>query len=88
MRKSLVVLAIFSTMSAPALAQNASVTADSSQQQGKPQTVKKKICETVEEDSYSRLGNRKVCRTVEVPVKESGGQASQQSPTPSEPRVN
>ncbi|MFL6729235.1 MAG: hypothetical protein ACJ8E3_09645 [Sphingomicrobium sp.] len=77
MRRSLIVLAILGTMSAPALAQNTAV-ANSAQQQAKPQTVKKRVCFQAEEDSYSRLGGRKICKTVEVPVKPNGGTASDQ----------
>ena len=79
MRKSMVVLAILSTMSVPAFAQVAPTNTTAAQT--KPQTVKKRICEQAEEDSYSRLGGRKVCRTVEVPVKtsETTTTASQQA---------
>jgi len=79
MRKSLIVLAILGTMSAPVLAQ-ATTTADSTQP-AKPQTVKKRVCYQEEEDSYSRLGGRKVCKMVEVPVKPGGGATGQQAPT-------
>jgi hypothetical protein len=78
MRKSLIVLAILSTMSAPVLAQS-TTTADSAQP-AKPQTVKKRVCYQEEEDSYSRLGGRKVCKTVEVPVKPGGAATGQQAP--------
>lgn len=81
MRKSLIVLAILSTMSAPVVAQNTTA-ADSAQQPAKPQTVKKRVCYQEEEDSYSRLGGRKICKTVEVPVKPSGGTSGQQAPAP------
>ena len=79
MRKSLIVLAILSTMSAPVVAQN--TTAADSAQPAKPQTVKKRVCYQEEEDSYSRLGGRKICKTVEVPVKPGGGATGQQAPT-------
>lgn len=78
MRKSLVVLAILSTMSVPAVAQNTTA-AVSGQQPAKPQTVKKRVCYQEEEDSYSRLGGRKICKTVEVPVKGTGA-PEQQAP--------
>ena len=78
MRKSLIVLAIFGTMSAPALAQN-SASADSAKPSAKPQTVKKRVCTMTEEDSYSRLGGRKVCTIVEVPVKPSAGSTADQA---------
>jgi len=80
MRKSLIVLAILGTMSAPVLAQATTSAADSAQP-AKPQTVKKRVCYQEEEDSYSRLGGRKVCKTVEVPVKPGGGATGQQAPT-------
>jgi len=80
MRKSLIVLAILGTMSAPVLAQATTTAADSAQP-AKPQTVKKRVCYQEEEDSYSRLGGRKVCKTVEVPVKPGGGATGQQAPT-------
>lgn len=70
MYKSLVVLAIIGTASVPASAQithNAPATANQAQP-AKPQTVKKRVCEQVDEDPYSRLGSRKICKTVEVPV--------------------
>ena len=79
MRKSLIVLAILSTMSVPAVAQNA-IAADSAQQPAKPQTVKKRVCYQEEEDSYSRLGGRKICKTVEVPVKPGSGNTGEQAP--------
>jgi hypothetical protein len=82
MRKSLIVLAILSTMSAPALAQN---NTDSSQQPAKPQMVKKRVCENIDENPYSRLGNRKICRTIEVPA-QNGGDQAQQSPTSADPK--
>jgi hypothetical protein len=34
--------------------------------------MKKRVCEQIDEDSYSRLGNRKICKTIEVPVTTSG----------------
>ncbi len=82
MFKSLVALAILSVASTPVLAQTAPAPAQSA---AKPQTVKKRICETTDEDSYSRLGGRKICRTVEVPVTQSGGQngqTGQETPAP------
>lgn len=80
MRKSLIVLAILGTMSAPVMAQN-NAAPDSAQASAKPQTVKKRICTMTEEDSYSRLGGRKICKTVEVPVKPNNGTAEQQAET-------
>ena len=77
MRKSLIVLAILGTMSVPAVAQTTAAP-DSAQQPAKSQTVKKRVCYQDEEDSYSRLGGRKICKTIEVPVKPNGGTASDQ----------
>jgi hypothetical protein len=80
MLKSLVVLAAVGTMSGPVFAQAAQ---DQSQAQGqaqqpaKPQTVKKRVCEQIDENPYSRLGNRKICRTIEVPVTPTSGQTTQ-----------
>lgn len=65
MYKSLVALAILSVASSPVLAQPAPAQPASP---SKPQMVKKRVCETTDENSYSRLGNRKVCRTIEVPA--------------------
>ena len=84
MRKSLIALVILSTISAPVLAQTAPAT--NGTQPAKPQTVKKRICEQIDEDSYSRLGNRKICRTIEVPVTpttggSNSGQQQSQAPT-------
>jgi len=79
MYKSLVALAILSVASAPVLAQTAPAPAQS---QAKPPMVKKRICEVVDEDSYSRLGNRKICRTIEVPATQTSGQNNQQTPAP------
>lgn len=81
MRKSLIALTVLSTMSAPVLAQT--VPATNSTQPAKPQTVKKRVCEMIDEDSYSRLGKRKICRTIEVPVTPTtgGSNTSQQTPT-------
>ena len=80
MHKSLVVLAIFGMMSVPAAAQTPP--AANQAQPAKPQTVKKRVCQMIEdEDPYSRLGTRKICKTVEVPVtapadpNSNGGQA-------------
>ena len=73
MLKSLVALAIMSAMNAPLVAQTAPAAhqADTA----KPQTVKKRICEMVEEDPSSRLGNRKICKTVEVPVEQTSSES-------------
>jgi hypothetical protein len=79
MFKSLVALAILSVASTPVLAQTAPAPDQST---AKPQTVKKRVCEVTEEDSYSRLGARKVCHTVEVPATQGSGQNGQQAPAP------
>jgi hypothetical protein len=48
----------------------------------KPQTVKKRICEMIEEDPSSRLGNRKICKTVEVPVDQTSGKSQNGAQAP------
>ena len=75
MRKLLYAVSIYGVMSTAASAQtvNAAPTANQSQPV-KPQTVKKRVCTYAEEDSYSRLGGRKICTTVEVPVDGSDGE--------------
>jgi hypothetical protein len=82
MFKSLVALAILSVASAPVLAQTVPGT---QAPQAKPQTVKKRVCQTIDEDSYSRLGNRKICRTIEVPAPAAGGQNGQAAPVSASP---
>jgi len=82
MFKSLVVLAAASTMSGPVLAQAAQDQSQTqaqgqAQQPAKPQMVKKRVCEQIDENPYSRLGNRKICRTIEVPVTPTSGQTTQ-----------
>ena len=82
MFKFLVVLAAVSTMSSPAFAQTAQDQSQTqvqgqAQQPAKPQTVKKRVCEQIDENPYSRLGNRKICRTIEVPVTPTSGQTTQ-----------
>ena len=82
MFKSLVVLAAASTMSGPVFAQAAQDQAQTraqgqAQQPAKPQMVKKRVCEQIDENPYSRLGNRKICRTIEVPVTPTSGQTTQ-----------
>jgi len=79
MYKSLVALAILSVASAPVLAQ----TATQPTTPAKPQTVKKRVCYQEEEDSYSRLGGRKVCKMVDVPAQPSNSQNSTQGQVPS-----
>ena len=81
MHKLLIALAILGVTSAPASAQTAP--AANPAQPAKPQTVKKRVCEQIDEDSYSRLGNRKICKTIEVPVEQQSGAANgQQAPAP------
>ena len=77
MRKYMIALAILSATSAPVLAQNATPTTPQgvAQPTAKPQTVKKRVCYQEEEDSYSRLGGRKVCKRVEVPAPDTGNPA-------------
>jgi len=79
MYKSLVALAILSVASAPVAAQTAPAPAQSTTP-AQPQKVKKRVCYQEEEDSYSRLGGRKVCKTVEVPAQPAGANNSQQAP--------
>lgn len=82
MYKSLVVLAIIGTASVPASAQTTQTApaASNQTQPAKPQTVKKRVCEQIDEDSYSRLGNRKICKTIEVPVTTNGSSGQEQPP--------
>ena len=86
MHKLLAALAIFGAASVPAAAQTAATTPAPTAQQAapaqpeQPQMVKKRVCEQVDEDSYSRLGNRKICKTIEVPVT-SGTPENGQTPT-------
>jgi hypothetical protein len=85
MLKSLAALAIAGAMSVPAIAQApAQSPAD---QQPRPQTVKKRVCYQDDADSYSRLGGRKICKTVEVPVQQGsgGGSGNQQQPASGQP---
>ena len=87
MLKPLVALGLLSAMNAPAVAQTAP--AANQAQPAKPQTVKKRVCEVIDEDPYSRLGNRKICKTVEVPVDQQGGSANgQQAPVTTNPTTN
>jgi hypothetical protein len=77
MPKYLVVLAILGATSLPASAQT-SQTAPATVNQtqpAKPQMVKKRVCQLAEEDPYSRLGGRKICKTIEVPADQSGQEA-------------
>ena len=84
MYKCLVALAILSVASAPAAAQiGPAPAAVSAPAEAKPQMVKKRVCYQAEEDSYSRLGGRKICKTVEVPATPSGGHKDHQVPAPS-----
>jgi hypothetical protein len=85
MFKSLVALAILSAASAPALAENVSADATTATPApaAKPPMVKKRVCETVDEDPYSRLGNRRICRVIEVPAPTTGGQDGSQVPASS-----
>jgi hypothetical protein len=83
MFKSLVALAILSAMSAPVAAQTAparSTPTTEPAQPAKPQMIKKRVCEQVDEDPYSRLGNRKICKTMEVPATSGGSSNGQQAP--------
>jgi hypothetical protein len=66
------------TQSAPATANSTAPAAGNESQPAKPQTVKRRVCEQIDEDSYSRLGNRKICRTIEVPVTNTGTSGHEQ----------
>ena len=80
MHKLLVVLAILGTGAAPALAQTPAAPqapVANQMQPAKPVMVKKRVCYQAEEDSYSRLGGRKICKTVEVQA-EPNAPANQQ----------
>ena len=88
MYKSLVALVIFGAMSVPAATQTAP--AANTAQPAKPQMVKKRVCQMIEdEDPYSRLGTRKICKTIEVPAEQQGGSASgQEAPSANNPTNN
>lgn len=80
MHKLLVALAILGTASAPALAQTPvpqQAPVVNQIQPAKPLMVKKRVCHQAEEDSYSRLGGRKICKTVEVPAEQQQKPARQ-----------
>jgi hypothetical protein len=89
MYKSLVALAIIGATSVPASAQTAQAaratanptgpTAINEAQPAKPQMIKKRVCEQIDEDSYSRLGNRKICKTIDVPVTSATPSGSESS---------
>ena len=87
MFKSLVVLAAVGTMSGPVFAQAAQDQSQTqaqgqAQQPAKPQMVKKRVCEQLDENPYSRLGSRKICKTIEVPAPVvNNGQDGQQAPS-------
>ena len=81
MYKFLVALAILGVTSVPAAAQTAPTTTNATQP-AKPQMIKKRVCEQIDEDSYSRLGNRKICKTIEVPASSGGAANGQQTPAP------
>ena len=83
MLKSMVALALLSAMSVPLAAQTAP--AANPAQPAKPQMVKKRVCEKIEDDNpYSRLGSRTICKTVEVPAEQAAGAAQngQQTQSP------
>jgi hypothetical protein len=83
MHKSLVALLIFSTMSVSAAAQTAP--APNPAQPPKPQVVKQRVCQMIEdEDSYSRLGTRKICKTVEVPAPAGATADPKEAPAPAQ----
>jgi len=89
MFKYLVALATVSAMGSPVLAQatqNQTQAQAQPTQPGKPVMVKKRVCEQIDENPYSRLGSRKVCKTVEVPA--TGSEATQQAPASSDLKAN
>ena len=77
MFKSLVVLAIAGTMSAPDATQNTQ-SAPTATQQAKPQMVRKRVCEDAAEEAFSRVKTR-ICKTVMVPAQPSTAN-NQQTP--------
>ncbi|HKX91382.1 MAG TPA: hypothetical protein VJM15_03020 [Sphingomicrobium sp.] len=79
MFKSVVALAVIGAMSVPAVAQTTPT--NTTAPAGKPQMVKKRVCERLDEDPYSRLGNRKICKTIEVPASTSEAETNQQAPS-------
>lgn len=81
MPKSLVVLALFGTMSAPAVAQTAPNAPAASSAQAKPQMVKKRVC-TEDENTFSNL-KKKTCKTVMVPAEPAGASSPQHQQQPS-----
>ena len=86
MLKSLVVLALFGTMTVPAAAQTAQSAPAANQAQAKPQMVKKRVC-TEDENAFSNL-KTKSCKTVMVPAPTSGSgdqQTQQQQQSSSAP---
>ena len=66
MYKPMGALAVLSAMSVASAAQPMPQTNPA--QPPKPQMIKKRVCEQIDEDPYSRLGNRKICKTIEVPA--------------------
>jgi hypothetical protein len=88
MLKSLVAVAVAIAISVPVAAQTAPQANQAPA--AKPQTVKKRVCEQVDEDPYSRLGARKICRTIEVPVQapQAGSTNGQQAPAASSANGN
>ena len=85
MFKSMIALALLSAVSAPLAAQTAPA-ANSALPAAKPAMVKKRVCEKVEDDNpYSRLGSRTICKTVQVPADQAAGATAngQQAPAQS-----
>ena len=66
MRKSFVALAL-SAVSASAFAQVAEPTPEA-QEQAQPQMAKKRVCTKTVPMTGSRIGGKKVCKTIEVPA--------------------
>ena len=85
MLKSLVVLALAGTMSAPVAAQTAPSAPTTNQAQpAQPQMVKKRVCEAGEDNPYSRL-KTKTCKTIMVPAQPTGSASNNAPPSPTAP---
>jgi len=67
-------LLIFAACTASAAAAEPAPTANGehSRRPAQAQLMKKRICERIDENPSSRLGNRKICRTIFVPAQQSG----------------
>ncbi|MGE5564448.1 MAG: hypothetical protein ACM3ZV_14245 [Bacillota bacterium] len=86
MSKYLIALAIASVVSVPAAAQSPQTApaTNQAQQQAKPQTIKKRVCEE-NDNPYSRI--MRVCHVVEVPAPASSSASNQAAPA-NDPQTN